>query len=176
MFSVGQYVIHPRFGAGEIIDLAHILICDQKKTCYVINPLLEEIIIKIPVDTANTVGLRLPLPVDKIITLLEILKEPLLGDQQDFLRTAKIPQEINLTDPTNVLNIIKFLFYEKIYRQQEGKSLSLSKRRLYTLAISLIASEIVAIKQCSIEEACFTVRNSLVFQPTPSTSTSVYNI
>ncbi|OQX51505.1 hypothetical protein B5M47_00710 [candidate division CPR3 bacterium 4484_211] len=163
-FRKGQFVIHPRYGAGKVVNLESLLVVRERKRCYVVDPLLLDILIKVPCASVERVGLRLPLPYEEIEDMLKFFREPFACDES-FLRTSKISQEISLADPRKTLMVIKSLFYEKIYRQKEGGSLSLSKRGLYSSAISLFASEIVASRGCTLDEACTIVRKSLVFRP-----------
>ncbi|MBU1110211.1 hypothetical protein KKB83_01155 [Patescibacteria group bacterium] len=164
MFQKDQFVIHPRYGAGKIVDLVTTQIRNTPKIFYIINPLLREIVIKIPTDSAEQVGLRSPMPASELDSFLSFLAEP-FEEIQIFSRPAKLIKEIDLADPQYVLNVIKNLFYEKIERQREGRNLPLTKRRLYSTAISLLASEISVVSSCTLEEACFVVKKSLIFMP-----------
>ncbi len=164
MFKIGQAVVHPRYGAGKIIEITALIQREKKCNCYVIDPLLQDLCIKIPFDAVQVIGLRPPLLKEEIEQLLAFLSQP-LTDFEVFLRTTKIAERMSLAQPRQVLQVIKYLFYEKIYRQQEGGRLSLSKRRLYEGAINLLASEIVFSFDCSLEEAAYLIRKSLVYHP-----------
>lgn len=169
MFKVETFVVHPRHGAGRIIEISPIPFPDAKKDFYIIDPLLKEMTIKVPVETAEEVGIRSPMSPQELREHLDYLREP-HPNPTKYLRTIKIPPMLNLNNPREILGVIKDLFYEKIQKQQEGLSLSLTKKRMYSLAISLVASEISVCQECGFDDACFTVRKSLVFRPLEDTA------
>ena len=58
MFSIGDYVVHPLHGAGQIEDIVEEKIAGVKKKYYVFNMPAGSLVLKIPTSSAGAVGIR----------------------------------------------------------------------------------------------------------------------
>ena len=58
MFSIGDYVVHPMHGAGQIQDIVEEKIEGVKKKYYVFNMPAGSLVLKIPTASVGAVGIR----------------------------------------------------------------------------------------------------------------------
>ena len=71
MFSVGDKVIHPAYGAGVIAEINEKQVGEQQCTYYIIELLTQPGTLMVPVDRAEVLGLRLPVEEPKeVLTML----------------------------------------------------------------------------------------------------------
>ena len=57
-FNIGDLVIYPKHGVGEIKSVSNIEVSNIKTTCYIIQMEQDKLIIRVPVDKQKEVGLR----------------------------------------------------------------------------------------------------------------------
>ncbi|EYE87582.1 hypothetical protein Q428_12490 [Fervidicella metallireducens AeB] len=74
MFIIGDVVYYPSFGAGYISNIEEKLLGNEKKKFYVINFILNQIIMTIPIDSPKTQRLRSAISIEKSKEIFDILK------------------------------------------------------------------------------------------------------
>jgi len=57
-YAVGSKVVHPRVGAGTVLDIQKKSIGDRRCTYYVIDPVSKAMKLMVPVERAQDLGLR----------------------------------------------------------------------------------------------------------------------
>ena len=84
-FSVGDKVVHPRYGPGAITRIERKELTDGVKCYYVIVMSNQGLTLQIPVGRADEVGLRLAMAQSRLPRVLVILQgrpHPLPQDQR----------------------------------------------------------------------------------------------
>ena len=57
-FKIGETVVYPKHGVGEIIDIENMEIASIKTKFYVVKMEQAKLTIRVPLDKQNEVGLR----------------------------------------------------------------------------------------------------------------------
>jgi len=131
-FKIGDKVIHPAYGLGEIIHIEEKLIRDELRNCYVVQT--PELTVWIPLNSAQQPGLRLPTSADEFTKMCAILNSPgeaLPEDRamrRDFLMTQMNDGQLSsicqvVRDLTNLKRKAKLNDQEKSILDHAMKSL-----------------------------------------------------
>jgi CarD family transcriptional regulator len=73
-FSVGDKVVHPRYGPGHVVGLERWELRDGERTYYVIEIPDQALTVRLPVITANEVGIRSALAPSSLPLVLSTLR------------------------------------------------------------------------------------------------------
>ena len=77
LLKIGEIVVYPKHGVGEIKSIATIEISNIKAQCYVIQMEQAKLLIRVPVNKQHEVGLRKITSKKKIEEVFNTLKEKL---------------------------------------------------------------------------------------------------
>ena len=72
MFSIGELVVHPMHGAGVINDIVLENVVGVTKQYYVFQMPMSELLLKIPVDNSDVIGVRPVISREQAERLMEI--------------------------------------------------------------------------------------------------------
>ncbi|WP_032112904.1 CarD family transcriptional regulator [Candidatus Paracaedibacter symbiosus] len=142
-FVVGEYVVYPSHGVGQIAGYELQEIADQKIELMVISFDKDRMILRIPIGKAKASGLRaLSAPKD-MQKALESLKIKTKSRRTMWSRRAQeYENKINSGDPASIAEVIRDL-----YRSATQPDQSYSERQIYQAAIDRFARELAAIEQ-----------------------------
>ncbi|MCK9522687.1 MAG: CarD family transcriptional regulator [Proteobacteria bacterium] len=138
-FKVGEKAVYPAHGVGEIVDLQVRSIGGKEQQFYILNVLENGMKIMVPVETAQTTGLRHVMSRDKAREVMDILKadEVAVTSQPWNRRNREYTDMLKSGDPFEVARV-----FRDIYRLKSEKELSFGERRLLDLAHSLLVLEL----------------------------------
>jgi CarD family transcriptional regulator len=140
-FSVGDKVMHPRHGPGEVTDLAHRELVEGFEHYYVIKSLTDKRVIYVPVRMADELGLRPIMSQALLARVLFTLAGVPQRLSQDFqVRQERIREKLATARPLKVAEAVRDLTHR---RRQEY--LTMVDQRLLDRARDFLVSEIAVI-------------------------------
>lgn len=139
MFTIGDKVSYPLYGAGviEAIEEKHIM--QQIKRYYVLKFAVGGMKVLVPVDTANSVGLRMIIEkseYDRVIAM--ITGEDPGSDAQNWNRRYRGNMEkLKTGNIFEVASVVKTLM-----KRHKEKGLSSGEKRMMNQSLQILVSEL----------------------------------
>ena len=149
MYAVGENIFYPMHGAGVIEEIKYQTIASEEVLYYVIRTLVGNMMIMVPVATAETVGLR---PVigcteaDALLSQIPTIEIHMTTNWNQ--RYRENVSRIKSGDLMEVATVIKGLYCRECER-----GLSTGERKMLHSARQILTSEIVCAKGCCYEDA-----------------------
>ncbi len=157
LFDIGEIVIYPKHGVGEIKSITPIEINKMKTKCYVIQMEQGKLLIRVPLDKQNEVGLRKITSKKKIEEVFIVLKEkPKVRRIMWSRRAQEYDAKIHSGDPIKIGEVIRDL-----YRKNSQPDQSYSERQMFQIALERLAREVAAIEKTDYYNATEKIENIL---------------
>ena len=139
MFNVGDLAVYPAHGVGVIESIESKWISGKKQEFYIMRILDNAMIIMIPLDNVNNVGLRQVIDATQVPKIFEILKEKEVEpDNQTWNRRYReYMEKIKTGSVYELAEVLRDLFILR-----EDKELSFGERKMMDTARSLLVKEI----------------------------------
>lgn len=148
-FKVGDYAIYPSHGIGQIVDIENTRVLGQDFSCYLMNFEKEKLIIKIPTDSAEKIGLRHLINKTQMDEVFSILRSGVKKLKGMWSRRAQeYETKINSGDIILLAEVLRDLT-----RDIEDGERSYSERIIYETAIYRLAGEYSVIYDADFEES-----------------------
>ena len=139
--AVGDYVVYPTHGVGQVREITEEKIASSKLEFLVIAFAKNRMTLKIPVDKIRVSGLRKLSTEYEIKKAIEVMKAP---PQQKRIvwakRAMEYEEKINSGTPSTVAEVVRYL-----YKRNDRLEQSFSERQIYESALSRLADEYAAI-------------------------------
>ena len=160
MFKVGDLAVYPAHGVGVIESIESKRISGNKQEFYIMRILDNGMIIMIPLDNVNNVGLRQVIGADQVPKIFEILEErEVVPDNQTWNRRYReYMEKIKTGSVYELAEVLRDLFILR-----EDKELSFGERKMLDTARSLLVKEISIAKdldESQVEEDIQDIFNS----------------
>ncbi|HJK86957.1 MAG TPA: CarD family transcriptional regulator [Candidatus Megaira endosymbiont of Nemacystus decipiens] len=147
-FSVGDKVVYPSHGVGEIVDVESESVLDAVLKVYVISFPQDKMTLRVPVTRAKVSGLRSLSTESDIKNVYEILNtKPKRGNKMWSRRAQEYAEKINSGNIEAVAEVVRDLY------KNVDTDRSYSERTIYESALNRLASEIAVLQQSSTEAA-----------------------
>lgn len=150
MYKVGAKVVHPMHGAATVEEIKEINIVGQKRQYYALRFTLGNMITNIPVENAETIGIRDVIDKDTAMKALEHFRKVEVKDDSNWNKRQRDNiEKIKSGDIFKVSEVLKDLLY-----RDRVKGLSTSERKILGNARQIVMSELVLSKVaelCDIE-------------------------
>ncbi|MDC0192399.1 CarD family transcriptional regulator [Alphaproteobacteria bacterium] len=158
-FKIGEIVVYPKHGVGEIIKIESMEVSSIKTKFYVVKMEQGKLTIRVPLDKQNEVGLR-KISSRKIIEeVFNILKlKPKIRRIMWSRRAQEYDTKIFSGDPVKIGEVVRDLFRKNSQPEQ-----SYSERQMFQVALERLAREVAAVEK------------SDYFQATEKIETTLYN-
>ena len=142
-FKTGETVVYPKHGVGEIVKIESMEIASIKTMFYVVKMEQSKLIIRVPLDKKEEVGLR-KISSKKIIEeVFEILKlKPKIRRIMWSRRAQEYDAKIFSGDPIKISEVVRDLFRKNTQSEQ-----SYSERQMFQIAIERLAREVAAVEK-----------------------------
>ncbi len=148
-FKIGDYAIYPSHGIGKIVDIEKTSILGKDFSCYLMYFEKEKLTIKIPMESAEKIGLRHLISKAQMDEVFVILRSGIKKLKGMWSRRAQeYETKINSGDIMLLAEVLRDLT-----RDIEDGERSYSERIIYETAINRLAGEYAAIYDISFEEA-----------------------
>ena len=142
-FKIGEVVVYPKHGVGEITKIQNMEISSIKTQFYVVKMEQSKLTIRVPTDKLEQVGLR-KISSKKIIEeVLNILKlKPKIRRIMWSRRAQEYDAKIFSGDPIKIAEVVRDLFRKTSQAEQ-----SYSERQMFQVAIERLAREVAAVEK-----------------------------
>ena len=142
-FKIGEIVVYPKHGVGEIIKIEVMEISNIKTSFYVVKMEQSKLIIRVPLDKKDEVGLR-KISSKKIIEeVFSTLKlKPKIRRIMWSRRAQEYETKIFSGDPIKIAEVVRDLFRKSSQAEQ-----SYSERQMFQVAIERLAREVAAVEK-----------------------------
>ena len=142
-FKIGEIVVYPKHGVGEIIKIESMEVSSIKTKFYVVKMEQGKLTIRVPLDKQNEVGLR-KISSKKIIEeVFSTLKlKPKIRRIMWSRRAQEYETKIFSGDPVKIAEVVRDLFRKNSQAEQ-----SYSERQMFQVAIERLAREVAAVEK-----------------------------
>ena len=148
-FKIGEVVVYPKHGVGEITKIENLQISDIKTSFYVVKMEQSKLIIRVPLDKKDEVGLR-KISSKKIIEeVYSTLKlKPKIRRIMWSRRAQEYEAKIFSGDPIKIAEVVRDLFRKSSQSEQ-----SYSERQMFQVAFERYTREFAISSDLKFEEA-----------------------
>jgi CarD family transcriptional regulator len=156
-FSVGDHVVYPAHGVGEVKGIESQTVAGMALEVYVITFEHEKMTLRVPTKRAVASGLR-PLAANDVVSqALSTLKGRARVKRTMWSRRAQeYEAKINSGDLISIAEVVRDL-----HRAENQPEQSYSERQLYESALDRMAREVAAIEKVDRETAIGMLNKSL---------------
>jgi len=150
-FQVGETVVHPNYGAGTISEIRERRSLGARKRYYSIELLGDPgTTVMVPLGNENKVGLRQPIPKDRLSHLWRVLRaEPQVLPSEHKKRYAVIEDKLQDGDVFQIAEAVRDL----AWRREEKRDLTRVGKRLYETGLDFLASELAVVQGSDVHTA-----------------------
>jgi len=142
-FKPGDVVVYPKHGVGEITSIENMEVASIKTQFYVVKMEQAKLIIRVPVDKLEEVGLRKISPKKTIDEVFSILKlKPKIRRIMWSRRAQEYDTKIFSGDPIKIGEVVRDLFRKNSQPEQ-----SYSERQMFQVALERLAREVAAVEK-----------------------------
>ena len=158
-FKIGEVVVYPKHGVGEITNIENMEVSSIKTKFYVVKMEQAKLTIRVPLDKQDEVGLR-KISSKKIVEeVFDILKlKPKIRRIMWSRRAQEYDTKIFSGDPIRIGEVVRDL-----YRKNSQPEQSYSERQMFQVALERLAREVAAVEKTD------------YFQATEKIETTLYN-
>lgn len=144
MFKVGDLAVYPAHGVGRIETIESREISGKKQDFYIMKILENDMIIMIPVNNVESVGLRDIIDKEEVTKVYEIMKKrDIPADNQTWNRRYRdYMEKIKTGSVYEVAEVLRDLYLLKL-----NKNLSFGERKMLDAAKSLLLKELSIAKK-----------------------------
>ena len=142
-FKIGEIVVYPKHGVGEITNIDNMEISNIKTRFYVVKMEQSKLIIRVPLDKKDEVGLRKISSRKTIEEVYSTLKlKPKIRRIMWSRRAQEYETKIFSGDPIKISEVVRDLFRKSSQSEQ-----SYSERQMFQIAIERLAREVAAVEK-----------------------------
>ncbi|MCC8371989.1 MAG: CarD family transcriptional regulator [Rickettsia endosymbiont of Pseudomimeciton antennatum] len=147
-FKVGERIVYPSHGVGEIVNVEQQLIAGADIKVYVISFPQDKMILKVPVNRATISGLRkLVSKTDLAIIYSTLQGKTKQGNRMWSRRAQEYESKINSGNIVAVAEVVRDLY------KNVDSDRSYSERTIYESALNRLAGELAILENINSDEA-----------------------
>ena len=147
-FTIGERVVYPSHGVGEIINIENQKIGDIEVMVYVISFPSDKMILKVPVNRATLSGLRTLVSKSDLSKIyLTLQSKPKSGNRMWSRRAQEYENKINSGDIIAIAEVVRDLY------KNVDNDRSYSERTIYESALNRLAGELAVLEDINPTEA-----------------------
>jgi CarD family transcriptional regulator len=147
-FKVGERVVYPSHGVGEIIQIESQAIGEIKLEVYVISFPHDKMTLRVPVSRATASGLRTLATKSDVNNVYNILNDkPKRGNKMWSRRAQEYETKINSGQIEAIAEVVRDLY------KNVDNDRSYSERTIYESALNRLATEIAVLENIAIASA-----------------------
>ena len=143
-FKIGDMAVYPAHGVGQIESIEKRTVGELKQSFYVMRIIDSNMVIMIPIDTSDTVGLRTIIASKEVDKVYDILKQDdvVIASQPWNQRYREYMEKIKTGSVYKIASVLRDL-----YLLREDKTLSFGERKMMDTARSLLVKELALSKK-----------------------------
>ncbi|RTZ90368.1 MAG: CarD family transcriptional regulator [Deltaproteobacteria bacterium] len=145
MFQVGEKIVYPGHGIGEILSIESRTISGSSQNFYILKIIDSDMKVMVPVDNSHSVGLRKITPRGDVQKIYDILRDRtnIVEDTQTWNRRHReYTEKINSGSIFEIAEVLRDLYVLKL-----DKDLSFGEKKMLDTARSLLVKEIALATQ-----------------------------
>ena len=142
-FKIGEIVVYPKHGVGEIIKIETMEIENIKTKFYVVKMEQSKLTIRVPLEKQYEVGLRKISSkkiIDEVYNTLKL--KPKIRRIMWSRRAQEYDAKIFSGEPIKIAEVVRDLF-----RKNSQSDQSYSERQMFQVAIERLAREVAAVEK-----------------------------
>ena len=142
-FKIGETVVYPKHGVGEISRIENMEVSNIKTRFYVVKMEQSKLIIRVPLDKKDEVGLRKissKKTIDEVYSTLKL--KPKIRRIMWSRRAQEYETKIFSGEPIKIAEVVRDLFRKSSQAEQ-----SYSERQMFQVAIERLAREVAAVEK-----------------------------
>ncbi|HMF06556.1 MAG TPA: CarD family transcriptional regulator [Methylocella sp.] len=148
-FKLGEYVVYPSHGVGQIIAIEEQEVAGFTLELFVLSFVKDKMTLKVPVTKATSVGMRKLADAGAVKVALDTLSGRARIKRTMWSRRAQeYEAKINSGDLNAIAEVVRDL-----YRSDTQPEQSYSERQLYEAALDRMAREIVVVQKLTETES-----------------------
>ena len=156
-FKQGDRVVYPHHGAAIIEKTEMVELNGEKKKYFVLRTAHDDLVVRVPVEKVEDVGMRPPISHEDVEDLLELLAKKDVREPANWSRRFKNHQEkLKSGDVYQVAEVVRNLAL-----REKSKGLSAGEKNMYTKARKVLVSELSFALEVEEEEAISKVDKQL---------------
>ena len=156
-FNIGETVVYPKHGVGEIQRIETMKLSNIKSKFYVVKMEQEKLTIRVPLEKQKEVGLRKISSKKNIEEVFYTLKlKPKIRRIMWSRRAQEYDTKIYSGDPVKIAEVIRDLF-----RKNNQPEQSYSERQMFQMALERLAREVAAVEKTDYFQATEKIENTL---------------
>ncbi|WP_099191061.1 CarD family transcriptional regulator [Tepidibacter mesophilus] len=141
MFNIGDKIVYPNYGAGIINSIEEKEVLGETKKYYILNMVISEVEIMIPIDNINKLGIRHIIDNDQVNELMDIIKDEKGDmDQKWNKRFRDNMDKIKTGDIYEIAVVVRDLMI-----QDKQKGLSTGEKKMLNDAKDMLISELTLV-------------------------------
>ena len=137
-FIIDQRVVYPSQGVGRILEIREKSFKDSKVLYYIIYLEFSDMTVMVPMDKAESLGLRPIVPSEDAERALEFISEDYAPIPTDW--KLRYQMNLDLLKKGSIMDIASVV--RSLYHRSKIKELPILERKLYDSAINLLQDEI----------------------------------
>lgn len=149
MFKIGDKIVYPMHGVGEIEGIEKKVILGKRNEYYLITIINNGMKVMIPVNNAKEIGIRSIIAKKDIKKVMGILSTEADSIEEDW--KIRYQNNIDKVKSGSIFEVAEVA--RDLYRRGSEKELSIMERKLYENAYQLITYEVAMSKNVDIEDA-----------------------
>ena len=156
-YKIGETVVYPKHGVGEIVKIESMEISSIKNKYYVVKMEQAKLTIRVPLEKKDFVGLRKISSkkiIDEIFSVLKL--KPKIRRIMWSRRAQEYDTKIYSGDPIKIAEVIRDLFRKNSQPEQ-----SYSERQMFQIALERLAREVAAVEKTDYFQATEKIENTL---------------
>jgi len=156
-FKIGEIVVYPKHGVGEIIKIESMEVSSIKTKFYVVKMEQGKLTIRVPLDKQNEVGLRKISSkkiIDEVFNTLKL--KPKIRRIMWSRRAQEYDTKIFSGDPIRIGEVVRDLFRKNSQPEQ-----SYSERQMFQVALERLAREVAAVEKTDYFQATEKIESTL---------------
>ena len=156
-FSIGDQVMHPKHGAGQITGQKHLKIVEGFENYYVIKVGDKGLVVHIPMRKMEELGVRPIMARSKLTRVLDTLRDTPYRLSENFkIRQARVKEKLKTGRPLEIAEVVRDLTWRK-----HRASLSAADARLLDRGLDLLSAEIALVTNKEPFDVHKTISNTL---------------
>ena len=156
-FKIGETVVYPKHGVGEIVSIEAMEIASIKTKFYIVKMEQAKLTIRVPLDKQEEVGLR-KISSKKIIedVFITLKLKPKIRRIMWSSRAQEYDSKIFSGDPIKISEVVRDL-----YRKNSQPEQSYSERQMFQVALERLAREVAAVEKTDYFQATEKIETTL---------------
>ena len=156
-FKIGEVVVYPKHGVGEIMSIENMEVANIKTQFYVVKMEQAKLTIRVPLDKQEEVGLRKISSkkiVEEVFSTLNL--RPKIRRIMWSRRAQEYDAKIFSGDPIKIGEVVRDL-----YRKNSQPEQSYSERQMFQVALERLAREVAAVEKTDYFQATEKIETTL---------------